>query len=203
MKILRTLALGVGVLAVIPSLRAQEVAAYFGLGSAHDGSNGAQLSTFSDGNLYKTPSLGGLFGHIGATVLIDKQVGVGGEISWRPSQGDYAGIPYRPTFYTFDAIYRPLKGSTKKFSPELRAGIGGMRLHFFPDDDVSCSQVPGCPSSEHFQWHLAAAGRWYFADHLFLRPAFDLHFVNKLSEFGSNWVPEYSFGIGYSLGRGE
>jgi hypothetical protein len=145
-----------------------------------------QIDTFSDGKLNKTPSLGGLFGHIGARVFITKHIGVGGEISWRPSQADYAGIQYRPTFYTVDAIYRPPKGSTKKLAPELRAGIGGVRLHFFPVDDPSCAQVPGCPSSNHFRWHFAAAARWYLTDHLFFRPALDLHYVNYLSEFGSN-----------------
>jgi len=183
--------------------RAQEVAAYFGLGSAYDGSNGAQIDTFSDGNLFKTPSLGGVFGHIGASVFINKHVGVGGEISWRLFQADYAGIQYRPTFYTFDAIYRPATASKKRFVPEFRAGIGGVRLNFFPNDDLSCAQVPGCPSSDHFQLHLAAAARWYLSDHFFLRPAVDVHYVNNLFEFGNNWVPEYSVGFGYSLGRGE
>jgi hypothetical protein len=49
--------------------------------------------------------------------------------------------------------------------------------------------------------HLAAAGRWYLTDHLFLRPALDVHFVRNFFEFGSNWVPQYSVGIGYSFGR--
>jgi hypothetical protein len=183
------------------SVRAQEVSAYLGLGGAHDSSNGAQIDTFSDGTLYKTPSLGGVFARVGASVFVTKRFGVGGEISWRPSLADYAGIQYRPTFYTFDAIFRPLKGSTKRFEPEFRAGIGGLRLHFFPDDDASCAQVPGCDASHHFQTHLAAAARWYWTGHLFLRPGVDLHHVNGFSEFGSNWVPQYSVGIGYSLGR--
>jgi hypothetical protein len=189
--------------AAVRPARAQEVGAYLGFGGAHDSSNGAQIDTFSDGNLHKTPALGGVFGHIGASVFITKRVGVGGEISWRPSQADYAGIQYRPSFYTFDAIFRPQKGRTTRLEPELRAGIGGARLHFFPTDDPSCAQVPGCPSSHHFQEHLAAAMRWYLTDHLFLRPALDLHYVNNFSEFGSNWVPQYSVGIGYSIGRRE
>jgi len=65
------------------------------------------------------------------------------------------------------------------------------------------AQVPGCPASDHFQEHFGAAFRWYLTDHFFLRPALDLHYVNNLKEFGSNAVPNYSFGIGYSIGRGE
>jgi hypothetical protein len=182
-------------------LHAQEVAAYLGFGGAHDGSTGAQIETFSDGNLYKTPSLGGFFAHVGASVFVTKQLGVGAEISWKTSQGDYAGIPYRPIFYNVDAIFRPAKYTTKRLMPELRAGIGGARLHFIPVDDPSCAQVPGCPASNHFQQHVAVATRWYLTNHLFLRPAFDLHHVDNFLEFGSDWVPQYSVGIGYSLGR--
>jgi hypothetical protein len=184
-------------------LRAQEVAAYLGFGGAHDGSNGAQIETFSDGNLYKTPGVGGLFAHLGASVSLTKHIGVGAEVSWRISQGDYAGIPYRPILYNVDAIFRPARFTTKRLVPELRAGLGGARLRFTPADDQSCAQVPGCPASNHFQEHVAVATRWYLTDHLFLRPAFDLHHVHNLFEFGSGWVPEYSVGIGFSLGREE
>ena len=104
-------------------------------------------------------------------------------------------------FEILDAIFRPAKFTTKRVAPELRVGIGGARLRFIPVDDQSCAQVPGCPASNHFQQHVAVATRWYVTDHLFLRPAFDLHHVNNLVEFGSNWVPRYSVGIGYSIGR--
>jgi len=189
--------------AAVRTVCAQEVAAYLGFGGAHDSSNGARIDTFSNGTLHDTPGLGGVFGHVGASVFLNKYVGVGGEISWAFFQADYAGIQYRPTFYTFDAILRPPKVGTKRFIPEFRAGIGGVRLHFFPSDDLSCAQVSGCPSSDHFQEHFAAAARWYLTSHFYLRPAVDVHYVNNLSEFGSNWVPQYSVGIGYSLGRGE
>ncbi len=182
------------------SAHAQEVAAYLGLGGAHASSNGAQIDTFGDGNLYKTPSLGGLFADIGGSAFFNKHFGAGGEITWRPSQADYAGIPYRPTFYTFDALFR-LQETSKKIVPEFRAGIGGARLTFFPSDDLSCAQVPGCPASHHFQEHLGASFRWYLSDHLFLRPAFDLNHVQNLFEFGHGWVPRYSVSVGYSLGR--
>ena len=182
--------------------RAEEVGAYLGFGSAYATSTGAQLDTFSDGTLYKTPALSGAFGHIGADVFLSKVFAVGGEISWRFPAGDYAGIPYRPTFYSVDAIYRP-KFKTGRWEPELRLGIGGARVNFFPADDLSCSQVPGCPASDHLQQHLAAAARWYFTDHFFLRPAIDLHHVDHLYEFGANWIPEFSVSVGYSVGRGE
>jgi hypothetical protein len=188
---------------IFAPLRGQEIAAYLGFGGAHDSSSGAQIETFSDGTLFRTPHMGGLFAHLGTSVFVTKHMGVGAEISWKPSKGDYAGIPYRPIFYNVDAIFRPAGFAPKRLVPELRAGIGGARVRFFPDDDQSCAQVPGCPASNHFQEHFGAAALWYLTDHLFLRPALDLHHVHNLFEFGNNWVPQYSVGIGFSLGRGE
>ena len=193
------------VLAFTPmrALRAQEVAPYLGFGAAYDSSNGAQFDTFSDGNLHRTPNLVAFFAHVGASVFVTKNLGIGAELSWRLSKGDYAGIPYRPIFYNVDAIFRPARFTTTRLAPELRAGIGGARMRFLPDDDLSCAQVPGCPAANHFQQHVTVATPWFLTGHVFLRPAFDLHHVNNLSEFGSGWVPEYSVGIGYSLGREE
>jgi hypothetical protein len=190
-----------GLIAGVPVACAQEVSAYLGLGSAHDSRNGLQINTFGDGTLYRAPTLGGLFADLGASVFFNRKIGAGAEIAWRPSQGDYAGIKYRPSIYSFDGIFRPLTGRAQRFEPEFRAGIGGARVRYFFDDPSSCDQVPGCPDASHFQVHLAVATRIYLADHFFLRPAFDLHYVNHLSEFGSNWAPRYSFGLGYSLGR--
>jgi hypothetical protein len=199
--ILNTTVLLLVAFAPMRPLSAQEVSAYLGLGGAYDSSNGAQIDTFSDGNLHKTPSMGGLFGHIGAAVFVTKHVGIGLEISGNLPKGNYAGIPYRPVFYDVDAIFRPARFTTKRLVPELRAGIGVARLRFLPDDDQSCAQVRGCPTSNHFQQHVAVATRWYLTGHLFIRPAFDLYHVNNLAEFGSDWVPRYSVGIGYSIGR--
>lgn len=201
-SILSTVAgLLVGLLVPAQAVRAQEVAAYWGFGSAYDSSNGSQIETFSDGTLYRTPGLGGFFMTAGASVFVSKQVGIGADLSWRATQGDYAGLQYRPSIYSFDGIYRPAKWSTKRREPEFRAGLGGARVRYSFDDQAACNQIPGCPDSTHFQVHLAAAMRWYVTDHIFLRPALDVHYVNNLSEFGNNWVPQYSVGVGYSFGR--
>jgi len=182
-------------------VRAQEVAAYVGFGSAYDSSNGRQIDTFGDGNLYKTPAMGGFFTSLGAGVFFTKHVGVGAELSWRNKEGDYAGLLYRPSLASFDGILRPTRGTTKRFAPELHVGIGWARIRYDFNDQPSCDQVPGCPDTTHFQAHVGAATRWYVNDHLFLRPAVDVHWVHNLFEFGSNWVPRYSVGVGYSFGR--
>jgi hypothetical protein len=47
---------------------------------------------------------------------------------------------------------------------------------------------------------MSVAVRIYATSHIFFRPAVDGHWVNNFFQFGSNWVPEYSLGVGYSLG---
>jgi hypothetical protein len=47
---------------------------------------------------------------------------------------------------------------------------------------------------------VAAAVRLYATPHIFVRPAVDVHWVNNNFQFGSNWVPQYSIGVGYSFG---
>lgn len=190
-----------GLLACAPTARSQEVAAFFGLGSAYVSSSGSQIDTFGDGTLHKTPNLDGVLADLGASIFVNARWGLGAQLAWKPAQGDYAGLQYRPSFYNFDAIFRPIGRTKKQFNPEFRAGIGGARVRYNFDDQTACNQVPGCPDSTHFQVHLAASGRWYLTDHLFLRPALDVHYVNNFSEFGSNWVPRYSMGVGYSFGR--
>jgi hypothetical protein len=182
------------------AVHAQEVSGYFGMGGAHASSSGAQIDTFGDGTLHGTPGLGGFWGTVGGNIFFTKHLGFGAEASWK-IQSDYAGIQYRPSFYNFDAIFRPARTTTKRWAPEFRAGLGGAHINYFPDDPSFCDQIAGCPSSRHFQVHLGVSAPWYVTKHVYLRPAVDVHYVRNLFEFGSDWVPEYSVGIGYSFGR--
>jgi hypothetical protein len=201
-SIIRSVLLAIlGLCAAPQVIRAQEVAAYFGLGTAYVASNGTKIDTFGDGNLYKTPAMDGLFASLGASVFFTKRFGAGAELSWRPTEGDYAGLKYRPSFASFDGIFRPSFGSTERLVPELHAGIGWTRVRYDFNDPMTCDQVPGCPDTTHFQAHLGVAARWYANNHLFVRPAVDVHYVHNLFEFGSKWVPRFSVGVGYSFGR--
>ena len=184
---------------------AQGVNVYFGVGTAIDSSSNQQIDTFGTGSPFTTPKLGGAFPDIGASVMFTKHFGVGADVSWRASHGAYAGLLYRPVFYNFDGIWQPV--STKRFVPEIRAGLGGMHMGF-SFNQTNCDPFGGCQtsnesveSSSHFQGHFAAAARFYVTDHVFVRPAVDTHVVSNLFQFGSNFVPEYSLGIGYSFGR--
>jgi hypothetical protein len=180
--------------------RAQQVDAYLGIGTARAGSNGQSINTFGDGTLYATPALGGVFEDFGLNVFVHRQIGFGWTASWRAAH-DYAGLQYRPAFHTFDAIFQPAKLRTRRSAPEFRAGIGFASVHFDFDDQQSCDQVPGCPSSHHVLEHLGAATRLYVTGHVFLRPSLDVHHVNNFFLFGSNWVPRYSLSLGYSFGK--
>jgi hypothetical protein len=184
---------------------AQSANVYVGLGTATNDSSGQQVDTFGDGTLYTTPKLDGLFPKIGASLMLKPHFGVGADVTWRASRADYAGLLYRPTFYNFDAIYTPI--STKRFEPELHAGVGGMRLGFSYKSQ-QCDPFGGCQTSDqavekssHFQWHLAAAARIYVTDKIFVRPGIDYHYVHNLFQFAHNSVPEYSMAVGYSFGR--
>jgi hypothetical protein len=149
--------------------------------------------------------MGGLFGDVGGSFFLTKHLGVGAELNWRGSQGAYAGLKYRPLFYDFNGIWQPVK--TARFVPEIQGGVGGVNLRYYYNSQY-CDQFTGCTtsnsfleSSNHFQVHLGAALRMYVTPHVFVRPAVDAHYVNNFFQFGNNWVPEYSIGVGYSFGN--
>jgi hypothetical protein len=50
-------------------VRAQQVDAYLGAGTARASSNGQSINTFGDGTLYNTPALGGVFTDFGLSLL--------------------------------------------------------------------------------------------------------------------------------------
>ena len=200
------LSMCVGLLAVSPLAMGQipQSNVYFGLGTATDSSNGQSLDPLGIGVFSNTPKMTGTFATIGGSMMLTSHFGAGAQFSWRPSSGNYAGVNYRPMFYDFNGIWQPIK--TKRIVPEIQAGIGGTRVSFYANQ-TSCDQLIGCStfnagteSSSHFQTHLGAAVRLYATSHIFIRPAVDAHYVNNFFQFGSNWVPEYTLGVGFSFG---
>jgi hypothetical protein len=198
-------ALCFGLFACAPLVMAQtpQVNAYFGAGTATDSSNGQSINPLGLG-FFNTPKLTGTFLDAGGSFMLTPHYGAGVDLSWRAAQGDYAGVNYRPFFYDFNGIWQPVK--TKRIVPEIQAGIGGVRIGFSASQ-ASCDQLIGCQSvslgtesSSHFQTHFGAAVRFYATDHIFIRPAVDVHWVDNFFQFGSNWVPEYTVGLGYSFG---
>ena len=196
--------IGVGLFAASLAAQIPQANLYVGLGTATDSSNGQSIDPLGIGAFANTPKLTGLFATVGGGLMLTNHFGAGAEINWRGGQGNYSGVNYRPIFYDFNGIWQPLK--TKRFVPEIQAGIGGVAVHFAANTN-SCSALVGCQnvslgseSSSHFQTHLSAAARIYVTPRIFVRPAVDVHYVNNFFQFGSNWVPEYSLGVGYSFG---
>ena len=182
--------------------------AYMGVGTATATSSGVATDTFGTGNPFTTPKLGGAFGKAGADIMFTPHFGVGGEADFRFSQGAYAGLTYRPTFYDFNGIFHPFTHSAR-IVPEFQAGLGAVNLKFFAPQSY-CDAFAGCSSSNaylessnHFQTHLGAAVRFYATQHIFFRPQVDIRWVDNFFQFGSDWVPEYSVSVGYNFGHSE
>ena len=193
--------------------KAQGLDVYFGVGTMRDSSNGTSIDTFNTGNVgpantagyYNTPKLTGAFGKAGADFLITPHFGVGAEADFRFSQGDYAGLNYRPTLYDFYGIWQPIHRG--RIVPELVGGLGAANLKYYYPQSY-CDAFAGCSSSNtflessnHLQVHLGVAVSIYATQHIFIRPQVDAHFVNNFYQFGSDWVPEYSVSVGYRFGE--
>ncbi len=174
---------------------------YFGMGTARDTSTGQFIDTFGTGTALPTPDLGGVFGTIGGGFMLTPHFGVGGEVSFRFKQADYAGLNYRPIFYDFNGIFAPGVGK-RRIVPELQGGIGGATLRFYDPSSQQCG-FNGCTtaigSSNHFQVHAGAGLRLYVTQNIFVRPTFDLHWVHNFTEFGKSYVPEYTLAVGYTF----
>jgi len=180
----------------------------FGTSTTSVPSTGTSINTFGDGTLYSTPSMHGAFGKVSGNVMFNSWFGLGGDYTWRYSQGDYAGLGYRPSFYDVNAVFKPSVGS-RRIEPEFQAGLGGMRLGFY-QNRTYCNSFTGCSgssnlvgSSNHFQVHGLTGVRFYVTRSVFVRPEVEVHWVNNLFQFGSNWVPQYGVSLGYSFGRGR
>ena len=192
-----------------------------GFGSFHDTATGGGLDNASsltnafgacapssaDPFCQATPGLGGFFLGFGGDVMFYKHFGAGFAANVQPAMGDYGPLSYRQSFYDVNAIYAPV--STKRASLRIEGGIGGARTSFA----ISQSQCAGTAvcststqsigSSAHFQEHVGIGVQIFLTDHVFVRPQFDFHYVNGLTnQFGSNAVPGGSIWVGYSFGGG-
>jgi hypothetical protein len=178
---------------------------YFGLGTKQVGSTNELIDFTGTGNALPTGSMGGVFGILGGGVMLTDSLGVGGEVSFRFAQGDYAGLGYRPIFYDFNGIWTPKLG-TERVMAEFQGGFGGVNLRFYGGGAQSCDYYTGrcsdfAGSSNHLQLHAAAGLRFYIKERIFIRPQLDYHWVRNLVEFKSNSVPGFSFAIGYSTSQ--
>ena len=121
-------------------------------------------------------------------------------LSWRASQNLYGGSqPYRPVFYSFNAIWAPKL--SKNFTAELLAGVGGEDVRFY--GLTNCNNFFGCTtysSSNHFMGDFGGGIRAYIWHDVFVRPEVRLYLINNNNEFSSNTVVRYGASLGYSFG---
>jgi hypothetical protein len=179
--------------------------AYFALGTAQDGSTNQLVDLLGTGNYMLTQHMGGVFGTLGGGIMIKPTLGAGAEVSFRFTQGNYAGLGYRPIFYDFNGIWAP-SVHTKRVQPEILAGFGGVSLRFYGGTQYlnyytgTYSNYAG--SNKHFQLHAGLGLRVFIKPHLFVRPQIDYRWVPNLNlQFASDSVLAYSLAIGYSFSQ--
>lgn len=157
------------------------------------------------GNHFPQSVGGGTFINFSADYLFKKNFGVGGEIAWRASQNNYAGVvPFRPLFYDFNAVYAPSFG--KHAAGELQAGIGAQSSRFY-GQGFQCSNFTGqCTnyiSSNHFMGHFAAGLKLYPKGNFFIRPEAHLYLVRNNEEFSSPRSTRFGVSLGYTFGKSD
>jgi hypothetical protein len=164
----------------------------------------------------KTPSLNSFMMGFRGELMAWGKFGVGMEYNFQPSKATYVTFPptnnvtyslqSRVAFYDFNGIFAPVH--TQKYSVKLSGGIGGAQIKFYESGSTTTGLIGTqnytqyFGSSNHFQGHGAIGFQVYpTGGNWFIRPEFDVHYVNNLSQFGRNVVLRYSVWLGYTLGR--
>lgn len=190
-----------------------------GGGTATDSSNNSGIDNINSLNAFgacapntgdpycqTTPKMGGFFLGFGGDIMFKEHFGAGAEVNFQPAHLNYGPLQYRETFFDANGIYEPINKG--RAIVQLQGGIGSARTGFTYSES-SCVGTAICStgtqpigSSTHFQVHLGAGVQIAITDHIFVRPAFDIHYVpNLTNQFGSNWVPEYTVWLGYHFGE--
>ena len=190
-----------------------------GFGSAWDSANssgidnasslnafGSCIPNSSDPNCESLPRLNGFFLGFGGDLMLYKRFGVGFQASLQPSRETYGPLSSRQTFYDVNGIYAPV--TTKRVSLQLEGGIGGARTSFAYTQSgcvgtaVCSTSTEPVGSANHFDVNVGVGVQIFLTDHIFVRPAFDFHYVPGLTnQFGSDAVPEAMVWVGYSFGE--
>jgi hypothetical protein len=172
----------------------------------------------TDPTCIKTSNLSGFDLGFGGNLMLWKHFGVGANVTLQPGQQTYAvfqqqvvstqtpgiSIKTRMTMYDFDGILEPVK--TKKAALQFQGGIGGANLKFY-EAESSTDALAGSSnvsqyfeSSNHFQVHGGVGVQIYLTDHFYVRPQFDVHWVNNLNQFGRSIVTQEMVWVGYTFG---
>jgi hypothetical protein len=174
--------------------QAQQMDAAVGFGTL-----GSPSAASASGSYTPQAIRGGLYPSFSADFLIKRTLGVSGELAWRGSQGFYqpAAVNFRPMVWDFNGIWLP--AVSKRFAPEVSAGIGAETLHFYvaPACGTNCQNYV---STNHFLGHVGAGVRYYVKGGFFVRPEAHFYAVRNNVEFSSPYFARYGVSIGYTLG---
>jgi hypothetical protein len=176
-----------------------------------DSSTLASCTVATDSTCINTSKLNSVAMGISGNVMAWKHFGVGAEVNFQPSKSDYmnamssAGytIQSRMTLFDANGIYQPIR--TKKVAFQVSGGAGLANLRYY--ESASTGTAIGASnyssyfgSNNHFQVHGGVGVQLYLTEHIFLRPQFDVHYVNNLTQFGSKFVTSETVWLGYTFG---
>ena len=159
------------------------------------------------------PEKGGVYPAINADVIFHQRLGFAYEVTWRGGQGAYGGSggqPYRPIINDFNVIFQP--HIAKKIGVDLLGGVGWQDTRLYTGN-YTCT-FGGCTNystSNHFLVDVGGGLRYYFWNHLFVRP--EVRYYNVLNNtqsislgnfgFSSSSLLRVGASIGFTIGGPE
>lgn len=151
------------------------------------------------------PKLNSFFLGFGGDVMFKPKFGVGANYDITPAKSAYGPLDFRQAFYDFNGVFRPIQ--TKRAALNIEAGVGGARTSFSYTQSacvgtaVCSTQAQSVGTASHFQTHVGIGVQFFLTEHIFVKPQFDIHYVNNLTDqFGRNTVPQAMVWVGYNLG---
>jgi len=183
------------------SAEAQKIDIAFGV-STTDSPGASQAS----GNHNPASLTGGAYPGFSGDFLFWHNLGFGGEVFWKGSQGPYpqaiygSGVNYRPVFYNFNAVYAPKLAS--HVYAEIVGGIGAQDTHYYQctfGTATSCGGTQQVSSSNHFDADFGGGIKFYPKGGFFIRPEARIYFVNNNTDYSSYHTTRYGVSIGYTF----
>ena len=153
----------------------------------------------ADSNHSPVSLTGGTYLGFNGDVLFWHNLGVGAEINWKATQGDYAnaGFGYRPIFWNINAVYSPRLASHVYL--DLVAGIGGESTHYYTGTSCgpyTCSNYTGIT---HFDGDFGAGLKLVTKHGIFIRPEFREYLIRNNQEFSSDRATRYGATLGFTF----
>ncbi len=152
----------------------------------------------ADSNHSPVSLTGGAYLGFNGDVILWHNLGFGGEINWKASQGNYANLDlgYRPIFWNFNAVYSPRLMSHVYL--DLVGGIGGESTHYYVGQacGIGCTNYA---SVTHFDGDFGAGLKLVAHHGIFIRPEVREYLIHNNQEFSSNRSTRYGATLGFTF----